>query len=134
MLDFVRGRRLSKTKVLSPFLCRICEMGIDVGAVKDIARAAGIKNAVGRHRECGLGSHRAGLVIPEEAAFSESHAANPTAPSLQIFEHCSWAELHLLAEALCHDSHIDEGKQLVRVRPDTASVKRRENPGIPTEL
>src|SRR5271169_5006194 len=107
MLDLVRGSRSRETKMLLPAFGLIGEVGIDVGAVKHVTGPIGIENAVGGYaqsRECPNG---AAFVIPNQTSLSERHPADPTAPALEIVEHCGRFMRHLLTQALADDRHVD---------------------------
>src|SRR5437879_12072039 len=47
-LNFVGGRRLREAKMLLPSLRRIGEIGVDVGAMKDVAGSTGIEDSIRR--------------------------------------------------------------------------------------
>ena len=80
-----------------PAFAGITEVGIDVGAVEHVAGAVGIEHAFGRDRKRRKRADRAGLVIPEQAAFTHGDAADPAAAALEIIQHLVGREVHLLA-------------------------------------
>jgi hypothetical protein len=51
VLDFVGGRCAGKAKMVVPGQVRMRQIGVNVSAVKDISRAAGIKNSLHGHRQ-----------------------------------------------------------------------------------
>src|ERR1700719_4507133 len=65
-LNLVRGGRLREAEMLRPSPRRIRQVGIDVGAVKHVARAAGVDHALARYRKRAVGMNCTGLVIPDE--------------------------------------------------------------------
>ena len=72
-LNFVGGRRLREAKMLLPSLRRIGEIGVDVGAMKDVAGPA---------RQRRKRADIARLVVPDETPFSERHPARSGSPGL----------------------------------------------------
>jgi hypothetical protein len=62
--------------MLSPAQARIAQVGIDVGAVKNVTRTAGVDDAFARDAERGQRMDRAGFVVPEQAALAHRDPAD----------------------------------------------------------
>src|ERR1700688_578291 len=63
-LDLVGRRRAGEFEMVVPAFAGIGEVGIDIGAMKDVAGAIGVEHALARDRQRGKGMDGAGLVIP----------------------------------------------------------------------
>src|ERR1700692_3561157 len=81
-LDLVGRCRARKLKMIVPAFTGIAEVGIDIGAMEDVAGAVGVEHAVARDRERGQRVNGTGLVIPEQAFFTHCDAAYPAAAAL----------------------------------------------------
>src|ERR1700716_165661 len=96
-LNLVGRSRAREIEMVVPAFAGITEIGIDIGAVKHIARAVGIEHAFAWDRKRGKRVSCAGLVVPEQAAFPHGDAADAAAAALEIFQHLFRREVHLLA-------------------------------------
>src|SRR5712664_2530621 len=76
-LDLVGRCRAREVEMVVPAFAGVAEIGIDIGAMEDIAGTVGIEHAFARDRKRGQRMHGAGLVIPEQPAFSHGDAADP---------------------------------------------------------
>src|SRR5262249_52468409 len=132
-LHLERRRRAREAEMVLPALLRAGEAGIHIGAVKHVAGAAGVDDALRRYRQRRPRAHLAGLVVPEQAALTERHAADAAAARLQVFERVWRREIHLLAEPLRHDGDVDEREKIERVGAHRAAVERRHDAGLPAQ-
>jgi hypothetical protein len=129
-LNLVGGGRPREAEMMLPSLRRTGEVGVDVRAVKDVAGSTGIEDSIRRYGKRGKDPDGATVVVPDQAALSQRHSANPAAPALEIVEHRRWLMSQLLAQALGHDRDVDEAEQLAGIRPKSATVERGENPSF----
>src|ERR1019366_5520903 len=133
-LNLVGRRRAREVEMVVPALAGIAEIGIDIGAVEHVAGALGIEHAFARNRKRRKRANGAGLVIPEQTAFSHRDAADPAAAALEIFQHPFGRKVHLLAQPLGDDGDIDEFQELVGVGPKTAAIERCQDAGLAAKL
>ena len=134
MLDLVGRGVLGKAEMLRPAFERVLQIGIHIGAMKHVARAAGVANPHLRHRQRRKRADLAALVVPEHAALALGDAADLAAAALEIVEHRPRRLVHLLAEPFRHHRDIDEREQLVGVGPHAAAVERRQDSGLAAAL
>src|SRR6185436_21025297 len=85
-LDLVGRGSPRKLEMILPAFGGIAEVGIDIGAVEHVTGAVGVEHALARDRQRGHGTNRAGLVIPEQAAFAHGDAADPAAAALEVVQ------------------------------------------------
>src|SRR5262245_56653342 len=67
MLDLERRGGRGEAEMLLPALVLVLEIRIHVGAVENVAHAAGVAHTRVRHRQRRKPLHRAALVVPEKA-------------------------------------------------------------------
>jgi hypothetical protein len=82
MLYFVACSCLGKFEMTRPIAGRLREVGIHIGAVKDVTSAARVHDLLVRDHKCGIGSHRSDFVIPKQPFLSQGHAADAAAATL----------------------------------------------------
>ena len=133
-LDLVGRGGARELEMILPAFAGIAEIGIDIGAVKHVAGAVGVEHALGRDRQRRQRAHRAGLVIPEQAALAHGDAADPAAAALEIVQHRLRRLVHLLAQPLGDDGDVDEFQQLMGVGPQAAAVERGQDAGLAAQL
>src|SRR4030081_1618904 len=85
-LNLVGRSRAREIEMVVPAFAGVTEIGIDISAVEHIAGAVGIEHAFARDRKRGQRMRGAGLVIPEQAALSQSNTADPATPALEIIQ------------------------------------------------
>src|SRR3954468_16855517 len=103
---------------------------IDIGAMEDVAGAVGIHYAIRRYLQRRENAFLPGLVVPDEAVLAERDAADATAARAQITQHLARREVHLSAQTLRHDRHVDESEQVVRIGAQAAAIQRRQYAGL----
>src|SRR5215831_13874391 len=64
-LDLVGRGRACEIEMVAPAFAGMGEIGIDVGAVEDVAGAIGVDHALARDQQRRHGVNSAGLVVPE---------------------------------------------------------------------
>src|ERR1700737_3700696 len=107
MLNLVSRRSAREIEVVLPAFARIAEVGIDIRAVKYVAGAIGIEQAVSRDWKRGERMHPSGLIVPEQAFFAERDAANPAAAALEIVQHDLGRQVRL-----CEQMKLSPGNRL----------------------
>src|SRR5260370_11134542 len=110
-LNFVGRCRAREIEIVVPAFAGVAEVGVDIGAVKNVAGAVGIENAFGPDRKRGKRADGAGLVIPKQGTFSHGDAADPAAPALEIIQHVFGRQGRLLAPPIADNGHIDVFQQ-----------------------
>src|SRR5262245_8498353 len=73
-----------ETEVIAPLVLRIGQVGVDVGAVKNVARAVGVEDLAPGDLQCRKRAAAAALVVPEQAALAEGDAADAAAARREI--------------------------------------------------
>src|ERR1700730_17813879 len=96
-LNLVGRCRAREIEMVVPAFAGAAEVGIDIGAMKNIAGAVGIEHAFARDRKLRQRADGTGLVIPEQAAFAHGDAADLAAAALEIIQHLLGRKVHLLA-------------------------------------
>src|SRR3974377_1061709 len=96
-----------------PRFCRIGEIGIDIGAVEDVAGPALIYTAILRYDNSWQRLNGARLVVPNQPTLPERPTADPAAPTFEILKHSRWLKSHLLTETFGYDRDLDEGKEVM---------------------
>src|SRR5258708_18046768 len=86
-LDLERRGLGGEAEMIFPALLLVPEIRIDIGAVEDVAGAAGVADPRMRHRQGRKSLHRTRLVVPEQAQLAERYAADLAAAALEIVEH-----------------------------------------------
>ena len=79
MLNLVRRCRSREAQMLLPTLVGIGEVGVDVTAVKHVSGTAGVENPVRWYRKGRQRANRTCFVVPNQAALSQRHPADPAA-------------------------------------------------------
>src|ERR1700738_3393400 len=120
-LNFVSRCRAREIEMVVPAFAGITEIGIDISAVEYVAGAVGIEHAFARDRKRRQGANGAGLAIPEQAALSHGDAADP---ALEIIQHLSRRQVHLLAQPFGDDGDVDEFQELMGVGAQAAAIER----------
>src|SRR5260370_38972098 len=133
-LNFVGRCRAREIEMVVPAFAGIAEVGIDIGAVKNVAGAVGIEHAFGRDRKRGKRADGAGLVIPKQATFSHGDAADPAAPALEIIQHVFGRQVHLLAQPFGDNGRTDEFQELLGVGGQAAAIERCQDAGLAAQF
>jgi len=102
--------------------------------VEDVAGAIGVDDLLVRDIERRQEALGFALIVPDHAARAHCNCADAAAARTQISQHLARRQLHLLAQPLRNDGSADECQEVVRVGAQAATVKRREDAGLMTDL
>src|SRR5580700_3220350 len=102
MLDRIGRRRPGEAEMIDPGRLRRRQVGIHVGAVKDVTRSVGVEDAVRRHVQRRQHTLGAALVVPKQTKLAKRDAADFAAARAQVVQHLARREVHLLAQSLGH--------------------------------
>src|SRR5215813_12585121 len=130
MLHRIGRCSAGEMKMRIPARLRAGEIGIDVGAVKDVARTIGVDHHLARHPQGREDAILAGLVVPDHPMLTHGHAAGATAAPAKIVEHGAGRHVHLFAQALGNHRDVDKAQEIMGVRAQAAAIERREDARI----
>src|SRR6478609_11062803 len=133
-LDLEGRGGAGKIKMLAPAFAGMGEVGIDIGAVEDVAGAVGVDHALARDRHRRHDLDRTRLIVPEQALLTHGDAADLAAAALEVVEHLLGRQVHLLTQAFGDDGDVDECEQLMRVGAQAAAVERGQDSGLAADL